>query len=132
MMSSHRKFINLAHNIAKKNFGKTFPNPTVGCIISKNNKIISKGVTSATGRPHAEEIALKKAGIKAKGATTMIDKIGLYWAPVKNQKAPKEPATNTSPLARFMILATPYCSCKPIAINAYAPPSNTPIIRISI
>ena len=72
MMSSHRKFINLAHNIATKNFGKTFPNPTVGCIISKNNKIISKGVTSATGRPHAEEIALKKAGIKAKGATMYV------------------------------------------------------------
>ena len=72
MMSSHLKFINLAHNIASKNFGKTFPNPTVGCIISKNNKIISKGVTSTTGRPHAEEIALKRAGIKAKGATMYV------------------------------------------------------------
>jgi len=68
MMSNHLKFINLAHDFASKNLGKTFPNPTVGCIISKNNKIISKGVTSSTGRPHAEEIALKKAGKKAKGA----------------------------------------------------------------
>ena len=72
MMSDHFKFINLAHDIAKKNLGKTFPNPTVGCIISKNNKIISKGVTSSTGRPHAEEIALKKAGKKAKGATMYV------------------------------------------------------------
>lgn len=71
-MSDHFKFINLAHDIAKKNLGKTFPNPTVGCIISKNNKIISKGVTSSTGRPHAEEIALKKAGKKAKGATMYV------------------------------------------------------------
>ena len=52
--------------------GKTFPNPTVGCIIAKNNKIISKGVTSRTGRPHAEEIALKKAGKKASGATMYV------------------------------------------------------------
>ena len=68
MMSNHLKFISLAHDVALKNLGKTFPNPTVGCIISKNNKIISKAVTSSTGRPHAEEIALKKAGKKAKGA----------------------------------------------------------------
>jgi diaminohydroxyphosphoribosylaminopyrimidine deaminase / 5-amino-6-(5-phosphoribosylamino)uracil reductase len=72
MMSDHLKFINLAHDFALKNLGKTFPNPSVGCIISKNNKIISKGVTSSTGRPHAEEIALKKAGKKSKGATMYV------------------------------------------------------------
>ena len=72
MMSNHLKFINLAHDIASKNLGKTFPNPSVGCIISKNNKIISRGVTSSTGRPHAEEIALKKAGKKSKGATMYV------------------------------------------------------------
>ncbi len=72
MMSSHLKFINLAHKLALNNLGKTFPNPTVGCVISKNNKIISKGATSSSGRPHAEEIALKKAGIKAKGATMYV------------------------------------------------------------
>ena len=33
MMSNHLKFINLAHDIALKNLGKTFPNPIVGCII---------------------------------------------------------------------------------------------------
>ena len=72
MMSNHLKFINLAHDIALKNLGKTFPNPSVGCIVSKNNKIISRGVTSSTGRPHAEEIALKKAGKKSKGATMYV------------------------------------------------------------
>ena len=71
-MSNHLKFINLAHDFALKNLGKTFPNPSVGCVISKNNKIISKGVTSSTGRPHAEEIALKKAGKQAKGATMYV------------------------------------------------------------
>ena len=71
-MLNHLKFINHAHDIASKNLGRTFPNPTVGCIVSKNNKIISKAVTSSTGRPHAEEIALKKAGKKAKGATMYV------------------------------------------------------------
>ena len=61
MISNHLKFINKAHQIASKNLGKTFPNPSVGCLICKNNQIISKAVTSSTGRPHAEETALKKA-----------------------------------------------------------------------
>ena len=64
--------ITLAHDLAKKKFGQTFPNPTVGCIISKNSKIISKAVTNHSGRPHAEEIALAKAGTKAKGATMYV------------------------------------------------------------
>ena len=64
--------LNLAHNIAKSKFGQTFPNPTVGCIIAKNSKIISKGVTNNSGRPHAEEIALEKAGSKSKGATMFV------------------------------------------------------------
>ena len=59
MNSFDLKFINEAHNIAEKNFGKTFPNPVVGCVIAKNGKLISKGVTSKSGRPHAEEIAIR-------------------------------------------------------------------------
>ena len=62
MNSSHIKFIKEAHSIASRNFGYTFPNPVVGCIIVKKNKIISKGVTFKSGRPHAEEVALRKAG----------------------------------------------------------------------
>ena len=57
---------------SKKKFGKTFPNPTVGCVIAKNSKIISKAVTNQSGRPHAEEIALAKAGHKAKGASMYV------------------------------------------------------------
>ena len=72
MISNHLKFINQAHQIASKNLGKTFPNPSVGCLICKNNQIISKAVTSSTGRPHAEETPLKKAGKQAKGATMYV------------------------------------------------------------
>ena len=55
----HILFLNKAHHLARKKFGSTFPNPVVGCIIVKNNRIISTGVTGSQGRPHAEEIALK-------------------------------------------------------------------------
>ena len=70
--NKHIKFLNKAHNLAKKKFGSTFPNPAVGCIIANNNKVISSGVTASEGRPHAEEIALKKAGDKAKGSTMYV------------------------------------------------------------
>ena len=64
--------INLAHDIAKKKFGQTFPNPSVGCVISKNSKVISTAVTNKSGRPHAEEIAIAKAGSQTKGATMYV------------------------------------------------------------
>ena len=39
--------------------GNTRDNPSVGCIITKNNNVISAGVTSYNGRPHAEINAIK-------------------------------------------------------------------------
>ena len=72
MPAEHKKFLLKAHNLAKKQFGHTFPNPSVGCIIVKKGIVISKGVTASEGRPHAEEIAIKIAGNRAKGATMYV------------------------------------------------------------
>ena len=72
MNDNHIRFLNLAHKLAEKKLGTTFPNPVVGCLIVKKNIIIAKGVTAVEGRPHAEEIALKKAGSKAKGSTMYV------------------------------------------------------------
>ncbi len=58
--NSDKKFISYALNLAKKNLGKTAPNPVVGCVIVKNGEIISTGVTAENGRPHAEKIAIEK------------------------------------------------------------------------
>ena len=60
MKINHNFFSNLAFNLAEINLGKTKTNPTVGCIIVKNNSVISSGVTSINGRPHAEFNALNK------------------------------------------------------------------------
>ena len=60
MKQNHNFFSNLAFNIAESNVGKTNKNPSVGCIIVKNNSVISSGVTSINGRPHAEYNALSK------------------------------------------------------------------------
>jgi len=69
-----KKFISLALNLAKKNLGITAPNPVVGCVIVKNNEIISTAITAAGGRPHAESIAINKVLDKQKliGATLYV------------------------------------------------------------
>jgi len=53
-------YIKLAFQQAEKNLGSTSSNPSVGCVIVKNNSVISSGNTSFNGRPHAEANALKK------------------------------------------------------------------------
>ena len=73
MNSLHINFLKLAHSLAQKSFGKTFPNPSVGCVIvNSRGKILSKAVTGLNGRPHAEELAIKKAGKKALASTMYV------------------------------------------------------------
>ena len=59
-------YISLANTLAKNSKGYTGPNPSVGAVIVKNDKIISFGTTSYTGRPHAETNALKNLTNKEK------------------------------------------------------------------
>ena len=49
--------------------GRSAPNPNVGCVIVRDGETVGKGATAPGGRPHAEAVALKAAGNKAKGAT---------------------------------------------------------------
>ena len=51
-------FMNLALNQAKFALGKTSENPAVGCVIVKNDCVISAGFTGTGGRPHAEQNAI--------------------------------------------------------------------------
>ncbi len=50
-----------ALKLAQKAEGKTSPNPIVGCVIVKNNRVISEGYHRGAGLHHAEITALKKA-----------------------------------------------------------------------
>ena len=45
--------------LAAERNGFTGLNPSVGCVVVKNNSVISSGCTSLNGRPHAETNALK-------------------------------------------------------------------------
>ena len=56
-----KNFMRLAFNLARARKGLTGNNPSVGCVIVKNDKIISIGQTGRNGRPHAERNAIKDA-----------------------------------------------------------------------
>lgn len=58
--------------LAKLGVGTTSPNPLVGAVIVKNNKIIGKGYHKKKGEPHAEVIAIKNAK-NTKGATLYVN-----------------------------------------------------------
>lgn len=60
MKINHSHYLNLAFQHAEINLGKTGLNPAVGCVVVKNNAVISSGFTSLNGRPHAEFNALNK------------------------------------------------------------------------
>ena len=51
----------IAISLAKDRIGLTGVNPSVGCVIVKNNKIISTGQTGINGVPHAEQNAIDNA-----------------------------------------------------------------------
>ena len=67
-----KKYMARALALANRARGKTSPNPMVGCIIVKDNKIIGQGFHHAAGLPHAEINALNEAGDDAYGATMFV------------------------------------------------------------
>ena len=66
------KYMERALLLAEKGIGATSPNPRVGAVVVKNNRIIGEGWHKKAGDPHAEVIALKEAGEKAKRATLYV------------------------------------------------------------
>ncbi len=59
--------------LAEKGRGRTSPNPMVGAVLVKNGEMVGEGYHVKAGTDHAEIIALRRAGEKAKGATLYIN-----------------------------------------------------------
>ncbi|RMB51612.1 diaminohydroxyphosphoribosylaminopyrimidine deaminase [Sphingomonas sp. PP-CE-3A-406] len=58
--------------LAERGRGRTAPNPNVGCVIVREDRVVGRGWTQVGGRPHAEAMALAEAGAKARGATACV------------------------------------------------------------
>src|SRR5262249_12136954 len=52
--------------------GTVWPNPSVGCVIVKEGRVVGRGWTQPGGRPHGETEALRRAGEAARGATAYV------------------------------------------------------------
>lgn len=66
------KWMGMAVVLAKRAGNSTRPNPRVGAVVVKNNKIVGKGFHRKAGGDHAEVEALRKAGVQAKGANLYV------------------------------------------------------------
>lgn len=72
MASPDEKYMRMALRLAEKARGRTSPNPMVGAVVVKDNRVISRGYHKKAGTDHAEAAALKKAGQAAEGATLYV------------------------------------------------------------
>ena len=71
-MLSSVEYMQHAIRLAKKGLYTTDPNPSVGCVIVKQDEIVGEGWHQRAGEAHAEINALEQAGDKAKDATVFV------------------------------------------------------------
>lgn len=71
-MDRDKFFMERALRLAEKGVGSTSPNPMVGAVLVKDGEIIGEGFHKKAGEPHAEVLALKQAGERARGAELFV------------------------------------------------------------
>ncbi len=72
MIDTDVKYMKLALVEAKKGVGRTSPNPAVGALIVRDDRILSRGYHRKAGLAHAEIDALEKVGHSCPGATLYV------------------------------------------------------------
>ncbi len=71
-MTADLSYMKSALALARTGLGRVAPNPSVGCVIVKDHKVIARARTADGGRPHAEAQALAQAGAEAKGSAVYV------------------------------------------------------------
>ncbi|MGQ9471878.1 MAG: bifunctional diaminohydroxyphosphoribosylaminopyrimidine deaminase/5-amino-6-(5-phosphoribosylamino)uracil reductase RibD [Candidatus Aminicenantales bacterium] len=67
-----KNLMQMAYSLAERARGWVSPNPYVGAVVARDNRIIGYGYHEEPGKPHAEVVALEKAGPAAKGSTLYV------------------------------------------------------------
>ncbi|SYZ73536.1 Riboflavin biosynthesis protein RibD (Includes: Diaminohydroxyphosphoribosylaminopyrimidine deaminase; 5-amino-6-(5-phosphoribosylamino)uracil reductase) [Candidatus Zixiibacteriota bacterium] len=70
---SSSRYMKLALSLAKRGRGKTSPNPMVGAVVVKEGRIVGEGYHRRAGTAHAEVLALKEAGGRARGGDLYVN-----------------------------------------------------------
>jgi diaminohydroxyphosphoribosylaminopyrimidine deaminase/5-amino-6-(5-phosphoribosylamino)uracil reductase len=66
-------YMQRAMSLARKATGLASPNPLVGCVLVREGQIVGEGFHQYDWRDHAEVVAIKSAGEKARGATLYVN-----------------------------------------------------------
>src|SRR5688500_8419258 len=70
--SDDRRYMARALELAERGLYTTTPNPRVGCVIVRDDRVVGEGGHERAGSPHAEVNALAMAGAAARGATAYV------------------------------------------------------------
>ena len=62
----------MALGLAAQGAGRVSPNPLVGAVLVKDQRVVGRGFHQAVGRAHAEVNAINDAGDQARGATLYV------------------------------------------------------------
>jgi diaminohydroxyphosphoribosylaminopyrimidine deaminase/5-amino-6-(5-phosphoribosylamino)uracil reductase len=65
-------YMQRAMSLARKAIGLASPNPLVGCVLVREGQIVGEGFHQYDWRDHAEVVAIKSAGEKARGSTLYV------------------------------------------------------------
>ncbi len=66
-------YMKMALRLARKGLGRTSPNPMVGSVVVRKERVVGQGFHQKAGGPHAEPRAIAQAGKEAKGATLYVN-----------------------------------------------------------
>ncbi len=62
-----------ALDLARRGWGRVAPNPLVGAVVLAGGAVVAEGYHAEYGGPHAEVVALRAAGARARGATLVVN-----------------------------------------------------------
>ncbi len=66
------RWMNAALTLGERSLGLAAPNPAVGALLVKDGVVVGRGATAPGGRPHAEPVAIARAGEAARGAVLYV------------------------------------------------------------
>jgi diaminohydroxyphosphoribosylaminopyrimidine deaminase/5-amino-6-(5-phosphoribosylamino)uracil reductase len=72
LTAEDRHWVARALALAERGLTTASPNPRVGCVIVRDGEVVGEGFHARAGGPHAEVVALRQAGERARGATAYV------------------------------------------------------------
>ena len=70
---SDQRYMGAALRLARRAAGRTSPNPMVGAVVVRQDRVVGRGHHARAGTEHAEVVALREAGPAARGATLYVN-----------------------------------------------------------